>query len=247
MAQVAVINRSSIEDPLLALHVEAVDLQMRRDVAPAWGGSLPPPVRFYASTAGLPTGDNSAVVCTVEDAMEPGILGYHTDELGVQFLRVGARGLLESATLSHEVNEWDGDPFANGWVRIPDGLLGTWTHIAQERCDPCQGDNYRIQVTLFGRHEDIKVSDFVLPSYFNPNGKRPFTFLDTIDTPFGLSRNGGGYRLLANQRTGEVRARTAHGLIDDPGAEASLEKKLANPASRLSRRLLARAGAFREL
>jgi len=237
MSQVAVINRSSTDDAIVAFMVEACDVQMRRDFALAWQGFEPVPLRFYAKTEELPTGNNAVVICTLEDALdEPGVLGYHTDIAGVQFMRVGARGWDTSTTISHEFLETEGDPTAAAYVKLPKGLLGPWTHIAAENCDPCQGDTYRIEVELFGRRESVQVSDFVLPSYFDPNGKRPFTFLDTIDEPFGLSRNGGGYRSLLNANTGQTTQNVAGLHTQDRVALASIERKLANPASRLSRR-----------
>jgi len=237
MNQVAVINSSSLDDAILAFQVAACDIQMARDFAPAWAGTEPSPVRFYAKTDELPTGSDAAVICTMEDTMdEPGVLGYHTDALGVQYMRVGARGWDTSTTLSHEVLEWKGDPTAAAWVPIPKGLLGNWTHIAAEMCDPCQGDSYLIEVEIFGRKEQVKVSDFLLPSYFDPNGKRPFTFLDTIDEPFGLSRNGGGYRSLLNAKTGQTMQSVAGMHALDETALETVHRKLANRFSRTVRR-----------
>lgn len=247
MTQVAVINRSSLDDAILAFQVAACDLQMRRDFAPAWAGTEPTPLRFYSSTEELPTGSGAVVVCTIEDTLdEPGVLGYHTDALGVQYMRVGARGWDSSTTLSHEFLEWEGDPTAAAWVPLPEGRLRAWTHIAAEVCDPCQGDTYEVEVEIFGRKERVRVSDFVLPSYFDVNGKRPFTYLDTVDEPFGLSRNGGGYRSLLNKNTGQTMQSVDGMHALDKAALDSVHRKLANQFSRTVRRAHAKP-TFREV
>jgi hypothetical protein len=238
VTQIALINRSSLDDAIAAFQVEAINVQMVRDFAPAWKGFEPVPLRFYSTTDELPTGSGAVVVCTLLDSLRvEGVLGYHTDIGGVQFMEVGARGWDTSTTLSHEVLEWDGDPTAAAWIKLPPGFPGGWTHIAAENCDPCERDYYRIEVELFGRKESVLVSDFVLPSYFDPAGKRPFTFLDTIDEPFGLSRNGGGYRMLLNANTGQTFSSVAGAHEPDADALASLHIKLNNRFSRAARRL----------
>jgi hypothetical protein len=98
-------------------------------------------------------------------------------------------------------------------------------------CDPCEQDRYDIEVTIGDETRRIWVSDFVLPAWFVPGAPSPYTWLDTVDEPFGLSRNGGGYRLI----------RDADGsLSSDFGRHApdtaKLARKVADPLSRTHRR-----------
>ena len=239
MSQVAVINRSSLDDTIVAFAVEACRIQIEKHLWKHWLGIIPASIAFYSSEHNLPIAEGTVVVCTIEDAMQPGILGYHTDEFGVQFIRVGANGWNTSVILSHEFLEWFGDPHANGWRRLPSGLLGRASHIAREICDPSQGDTYEIDVEIFRRRERVKVSDFVTPDYFDPRGQRPFSFLDVIDRPFGLSRNGGGYRLLADELSGESWPSVAEGMVEDERARHAVAMKTGNPHTRISRRMAA--------
>jgi hypothetical protein len=245
MTQVALINRSSLDDAMAAFMVEALNVQMTRDFAPAWKGFEPVPFRFYSSTDELPTASGAVVLCTLLDSLRvEGVLGYHTDIGGVQYIEVGARGWDTSTTLSHEFFELEGDPTAAAWIKLPTdpkkrpvGIGARWTHIAAENCDPCERDYYEIEVTLFGRTERVRVSDFLLPEYFKEDGQRPFTFLDTVDEPFGLSRNGGGYRMLLDANTGQTFSSVAGAHEPDAEALASLQIKLANRFSRAARRM----------
>ena len=250
MNHVAVINRSSLDDALAAFAVEAVKVQMERDVAPAWAGSIVPTVAFYSDVSKLPSGPSGVVPCVLVDKVDvEGALAYHTDILGEQFLQIGAAGELTAIHLAHELIEWFGDPTCDRWVAMPDGIVKGYDRIAAELCDPCQRDTYRIEVSILGETRSLPVCDFARPRYFETGARRadgPLTFLDTVDRAFGLSRNGGGYRMVKNALTGDTDANFGARLEDgrtfaavDFTARDDVQAKRANPLSRLSRRLAA--------
>jgi hypothetical protein len=112
---------------------------------------------------------------------------------------------------------------------MPDGR-----ETAREICDAVEGDRYQIEVTIGDETRKIWVSDFVLPAWFVRDAPGPYSFLDTVDEPFGLSRNGGGYRLIRDH---------LGNISSDFGSAASfsfmsakMECKISDPLSRTARR-----------
>jgi hypothetical protein len=191
---------SDLTDKNLAFMIEALNIQMRDHYCKAWNQEHWP-CKAYKSIRDLPVGTfwPIAILPSLDIS---GVAGYHDFAAGFVYGRVRWDGSFNGTALtaSHEAIELRGDPYCNKWVDIGGGRK-----VAFEKCDPCQGDSYEIEVKIFGEIRKVKVSDFVLPSYFKKDGKRPFTFLDTIDEnvfSLGLSRNGGGY--LITQKNGVV-------------------------------------------
>jgi hypothetical protein len=101
--------------------------------------------------------------------------GYHDFE-GVPRSVILAQGQQTSVTMSHEACEMTADPNADKWVPLPDG-----GDVALEVCDPCESDTYAKLVTIMGADRYVVVvSNFVLPSWFQPAGRGPFDRLGTI-------------------------------------------------------------------
>jgi hypothetical protein len=137
---------------------------------------------------------------TIADA---GALGWHSvDDKGRVYGQIAAAPSLDhgsgtltgpyavSATLSHEVLETLGDRFCTGWAETGRGLL-----IAQELGDPVEADGYEIK--------GVRVSNFVLPTWFDASGGSPgpFDWLGTLRAPFSMSKGGYWVQMKASAQT----------------------------------------------
>jgi hypothetical protein len=180
-----VVNASTVvSDTDVAKMTAAVDGQVRQHLAPAWG-LVAPTVRF------APDPPKAGRIVTVLDTLDDvDALGWHTDEAGDRIYGVvGAKVVLDhgatatsgayavSTILSHEVCELVVDPFCSGWSDTGRGFL-----VACEVADPVQSDYYDLA--------GISVSNFVNPTWFDPNGTGPFDHMNTTRKPFTLARGG---------------------------------------------------------
>ncbi len=187
-------------------------------------GLDPPAAALYSALDGLPGGD-IYVVDIVDDLDEPGALGYHADAGDRPYIRVLAQGPATSITLSHEFLELLGDPTCDRWAKRPDG-----SEVAVEVCDPVQGDHYPVLAEVAGEGRTVEVSNYVLGSYWDPNGAAPFDRMGTLTAPLTMSPGGYTVVLGTDGNEHEVFA------MDDAGRARAAEKR-ANPTSRLARRL----------
>lgn len=220
--KVGVVNASTLVDnATVRAATEAVKVQVRRDLAPAWGLEAPT-VRFFRHLAEAPP--DWCVVAVLDDADQAGAAGYHSQAPdGRPYGRVFARVTLDagngwlrgpmslSCILSHEVCEVIVDPACGLWAESPTGHL-----YALEVCDPVQASTYAIG--------GVDVSDFALPAFFDaaPESGARLSHLGTISAPFELAP--GGYAVV----------RTAGRERDVFGATPAAHK--AHPASRTARR-----------
>ena len=224
MAVLHICNKStSVTDEQVEEMVAAIDVQLTRDVSPAWNVA-PVPVTFAGRRARPRAGD--WVITILDDPDTSGDLAWHDEARGgVIFGRVFAKPCLENlgkdplssvgSTLSHEIVETVLDPNCTYWAVSEKGFL-----IAREACDPVQAFAYKI-----GR---VQVSDFVYPPYFDSLA-RPGARLDhmrRLTQPFSLGK--GGYY---SERRGSK-------VVDKEGEEYPgwRRKVKAVPGSRASRR-----------
>ena len=227
MTEIAVLNSSSKlapgDVPFLA---EACRIQLLEFCA-AW--NLDPwAVAPYASAADLPASD--VFIFEYVDKLDvDGALAYHSvDALGRPYGRMlPPSDPLDATDLSHEILETMGDPTADRWVKRPDG-----SEVAVEVCDPVQGDAYEVAATVLGETRKIKVSNYVLPPFFDPAGVAPFDRLGNVRAPFGMSP--GGYEAVLDM-SGNEHDVFAYAVGTVPA------HKLRDPGSRLMRRLRGRA------
>jgi hypothetical protein len=182
---VAVVNASTVlTDDQVSAVVPALQTQVHRDFAPAWGvdadlvfvpsGSNPPPGSWW-----LGIFDNSD---------QAGILGYHelTPEgmpLGKVFAGTDLQlGYQWTITTSHELLEMLADPNVDLTVfRQPDNTSGTL--YSYEVCDACEADQFGYDI------DGTTVSDFVFPAWFESfrqPGSTTFDFGNQIQQPFQL-------------------------------------------------------------
>ena len=157
---VAIINSSTVlRDSVVKAAVPALQTQVHRDFAPAWG--IDADLIFVPNRAKPPA--RSWWLTIVDNADQAGALGYHdVTNAGLPLAKVFAGsdinlGYQWTVTASHELLEMLADPDINltAFVELSDksGVL-----YAYEVCDACQADEFghRIDGTL--------VSDFVYPA-----------------------------------------------------------------------------------
>lgn len=186
---IAVLNRSTVlTDAQVSAVVPALQTQVHRDWAPAWGSDAD--LTFVASNQQPAPGAWWLVIS--DDSDQAGALGYHdlTSE-GLPIGKVFARsdldaGLQWSVTASHELLEMLADPDINLAAYV--FTSGTTGHLyAYEVADACEADQYGYQIN------GVTVSDFVFPAWFEnfrTAGSTQFDFGKHITTPFQLLPGG---------------------------------------------------------
>jgi hypothetical protein len=189
-----VVNKSTlVSDADVKTMARAVAHQMRYHACPAWG-LLPEGITFVASEAGLPAG--SIIIAILDDPNQAGALGWHTEDAndvihGVVFARpildnggdILSADLSVASVLSHEALETLVDRHANLWADDGQG-----TAYALEVGDAVESDSYDI----FVDGQKVTVSNFVLPSWFDPMAS-PGTkcdFLGKTTSPFEMTKGG---------------------------------------------------------
>jgi hypothetical protein len=224
--EIACAEASTMSRADLAFQVRAVNIQLQQ-LAQAYDEKTWT-VRSYAT---LPEEGDYAAMIIMDEIDEPSALGFHDlTILGKPYGRCKVtKDVNDASVLSHECLELARDPFVNLWLPLPDGR-----RIAYECADPCQEDAYVINVTIGSETRGLWVSDFVLPAYFVEGAMPPYTFCGTIDEPFGVSRNGGGWRLVRDQ-AGKVTSE--YGPIGaSPELHAAMAKRAQDTGSRTHRR-----------
>jgi hypothetical protein len=231
--QIGVVFQTTTIDPVTqAFLVEAWDRQSE-EFCKAY--DIPyVPVVLYDTIPDDEVANGEIRVMTVQDVIDVAdALGYHTDELGLIFARVLAENNAESGP--HECCEESLDPDCSVWKPMPDGR-----EVAFESCDPVEGDHYLQDATVGTETRQIPVSNYVLPSYFDPNGQAPFDRMGKLTAPFTMTD--GGYMAVRDAAGNETDVFADRNLHVEHGGErgrVAAEKKRARPDSRLSRRLAA--------
>lgn len=195
----------------------AVDAQVTQDFADAWNRGADDSIYCFGTDEEACNFGCNAIVGFFDDSDQPGALGYHDESpsgLEVAYVFVGAvldagggilaplegspPGCCVSGCASHETLELLGNPNVNRWRDN-----GAGAEYWEEVCDPCEAWGYAVSVLSeneAGQLIEVFVSDFVLPSYFDPKGKFPYNFVATIDpldendrlpSPFSVDPNGG--------------------------------------------------------
>jgi hypothetical protein len=186
--QIAVINASSaVTDAQVQAIVPALQTQVHRDFAPAWG--VDADLTFVGHGAAAAPG--SWWLTVLDSSDQAGALGYHdlTDEslpMGKAFAGTDIQaGSSWTVTISHELLEMLGDPDIN-LCAYTQKTGGGMLLYAYEVCDACEADStgYTIDGTL--------VSDFVYPAWFESfrTAGTQFDYRSLIPQPFGLLTDG---------------------------------------------------------
>jgi hypothetical protein len=207
---IALVNHTKKHPPssgVLEALAKALTIQVERDFAPAWG-ITPVPVTVGGR------GEKIHFFDSAHDAQE---LGYHkVDPKGRPYAHVYATPAFAhgrdwltgadsiSATASHEALEMLCDPTAMDY-----SFNGRRTLWAREVSDPVQECLYSIVV----RGKKVSVSDFVLPSFFNPWSSGPFDHLRKLEDSFSLAK--GGYAVCERARADYERSGRRFGVNFD--------------------------------
>jgi hypothetical protein len=243
MPQIAVIADPdvAVDELTLGIWVDAADRQLK-EICNAWGVPYTP-VIYYRSVDGLsPNECRIANIKTTLDA--PGALGYHDDLAGVIFSRILFTNLHDTpVTLTHEDGEEGVDPTCDLYDSYDDK-----DDQAREICDRVEGDVYTVQGSVGEVSRDVPVSNWLYPSAFDPNGKKPFDKMGTLETWNGMTA--GGYTILRSKATGDVSdifaqrrrlPRLVYGAAEDTEhgqrSRILVARRLSRPDSRLMRRL----------
>jgi hypothetical protein len=191
---ISVLNRSDktiVTDAALKDFVDnALQPQVSNDFFPAW--NIDAQVTFAEKP--LP---GSWWLAVLNKTDQSNWFGYHLTEDGLPFGKVFAqtidrRGCDWMVSVSHELLEMLADPYINRMVcdcsfdptKLPTPGEKTAGFYALEVCDPCASDDDGYPI---GRY---KVSDFVLPSWYQKESARPFDKNNKILQPFGVSKGG---------------------------------------------------------
>lgn len=177
--------------------INALNMQLRRDVGPALGLSVPI-IDYYENNP--PTVNEAVVIQLMDDPDVPNAAGYHDEDAwGQTFAKVFIRPTLNqggtlcngpnsvSVTISHELIETIGDEHVQLWATN----YASQTMVAYELCDPVEmDDEYCIN--------HVSVSNFVTDNWFDAFARpsSQFDFLHNLKSPFTLSP--GGYMTVMN-------------------------------------------------
>lgn len=163
--KISIINQCSVlNDAQVQPVVAALQVQVHRDFAPAWGidadlvfvpkGQKPDPTTWW--------------LVLLDDSDTAGALGYHeVTPAGLPIGKVFAKTDIDyhlswSVTASHELLEMLSDPDINLTTFLQTSNTGGLL-FAYENCDAVEDDQFGYVI------DGIQMSDFVLPIYFQPS------------------------------------------------------------------------------
>jgi hypothetical protein len=160
----------------------ALQRQAARDLGPIWDRTAT--VDAFPRLEDIPVGYWPMIVET--DIGQPGAAGVHMDKDGQPFALITMSDSW-SLTASHEMLEMLVDPFGNRVVPGPSPKQDQGrVEFLVEVSDPCEADEFAYTVN------DILVSDFYTPQYFDPvaaEGTR-YDFTGNITEPRQVLRGG---------------------------------------------------------
>jgi len=160
--RVSIVNQCSVlQDSDVKPVVDALQIQVTRDFAPAWG--------IDAELIFVPKGQtpdaNTWMLLLLDNSDTQGALGYHDlNPVGMPMGKVFAKTDLDcqsswSITLSHELLELLADPDINLTTFVQTSPQSGYL-FAFEMCDAVEDDQFGYEIN------GVQVSNFVLPAYF---------------------------------------------------------------------------------
>jgi hypothetical protein len=174
LTQIAIVplDRGDIDlDELLNL-AATIQVQVHRDLGPLWG--VHAAVSPFRSLKEVPAGYWPVAITKKVVSVD----GFHFTMRGLPFGVVKQSNEL-SVALSHEVTEMLVDPYGQRTVSGPrlDDSGDSYVEYFVEVCDPCQQEPYEVN--------GVRVSDFVLPGYYDMNHSRPqhYSFTGQVTEP----------------------------------------------------------------
>lgn len=178
--KIAIINQATVSFGDLSSIVQALQIQVNRDFAPAWQEDCD--LVILSSKT-----DDYESLAILDNADQAGALGYHDLSqngypVGKVFVRVSVQAGEEVSTvISHELLEMLGNAHVDKIVKNPKNGY----QYAVETADAVEAESYSIN--------NIKVSNFVYPAWFNAQApaNAKLDHLGNCATPFKI--NPGGY------------------------------------------------------
>lgn len=226
MIEIAVKNLSTVvSDSELAHALPAFQTQVSRDFAGVYGIDA----KLTIVNKGQALLATQWQLGVFDDADGAGYLGYHeTSARGTPLGKVFAKttiqdGGLWTVTFSHELLEMLLDPWINLTVADP----STKRSYSFEACDAVEADDlgYKIQ--------GVQVSDFVKPSYFEPDATgvtKGRSFCNHVKHAFELAP--GGYASFLDWTTGEYSQVDARKPDHHAGRGSRFARRKTHPSQR---------------
>jgi hypothetical protein len=184
-----------------------------------------------AGSPGQVMGPLDIKVSLQEDSSVQGAAGYHDDD-GIYCFRDGLPSFSTgdfafSVVISHEIFESAMDPGANRWADNGNGTM-----VALEACDAVEGYSWVPPIPSGQPGAGVSISDFLMTSFFDADGKAPYSRCGKPTAPFTTAPdNGADYQIqLSVNESGEQQV-TAVGNI-----HGTARKRKSHPSSRTSRR-----------
>jgi hypothetical protein len=183
----AVINLSTVLTPeQVKPYIVAQQIQITRDFFPYYGMDVR--MLYKTSVKSIPLGAYTLLL--MDDTDQENALGYHFDTpttfpVAKVFVKTDiAHNLAWTVTASHEVIETLGDAWCNT-VILTTGPQGRGIRLwAKELCDMVESDSQAYQIN------GVPMSNFVYPSWFEPDGPSPFDYMHKCNMPFQITPGG---------------------------------------------------------
>lgn len=195
MIEINISNTSTlVNDADLAAWVAAIQVQVHRDFAPAWG------IDANLTISSAPEVSAYRVILK-DDADDPNALGYHLLDNNIPEASIFCRPTIDdgdtvSSVLSHEILEMLADPLTTR-------MSGQWIC---EVCDPCESTGYLI--------DNVAVSNFVMPAYFGlSSAVRGYDFNGQLTSGVPAMLPGGYLMSFQNGQWQSTMARRKDGTI----------------------------------
>ncbi len=202
MRRILFVNQSTlVKNAELQDAVAALQIQLQRDVLPAWGLTAQLMGMTINPAAAYTPQGTTEVIRLLDTSDQAGALGYHElqpDAVPEGFVFVEDcknDNVTWSSCASHELLEQLLDPLAQlgAEVRLPAAFgadAGKLALVAYEVSDPVEADGYMIAV---GGGRQVEVSNFILPDWFlsqAPTVKTKYDFLGKLTQPLSLTPGG---------------------------------------------------------
>lgn len=207
---------------LIQAWMPAAQLAIDRDFAPHWSGAT---LRYAAP--GTPIQADEWRLVFVDHADQADALGIHDlTDTGLPIMKIFFADVIADkanwqVTATHEIFEAVVDPLLNQTVRVT--IDGIEYEYAKEVADAPEDDRWGQRV---GGH---LASNFVTPSWFDPNGKPPFTGYPCAQITAPLMLADGGY-------IGRREVAPAAGEWQQVMARIAGSRQIKKPGSRTLRR-----------
>lgn len=175
-----------IDDDDMAFVEKALAIQLRE--ASNHYGFAPPGVTFTTEHAIVGDSEAAGMDFMDEDGVD-GAVAHHGYFGGLPWSIIGCKETASwTSAASHEALEYLCNLRLDQWALGPNGSI--WP---REVADPVEADVYTIRVELFGKVQNVEVSNYVYPSYWREGSNGPWDRMGVLKGPFTLAP--GGYAL----------------------------------------------------